>query len=97
MCRSQRGRYWPEHDVWVLDQVTSPCVDAGDPAADFSCEPTPNGGRLNIGAHGGTAYAEMSEMSVRSDVNGDGSTDANDLQLFLDLWNRQSQSPPADR
>ncbi|MCX5636395.1 MAG: hypothetical protein NTX52_01710, partial [Planctomycetota bacterium] len=21
---SQRGRYWPEHDVWVLDKVTSP-------------------------------------------------------------------------
>ncbi len=61
--RSRRGRYWPEHDIWVLDKATSPCVDAGDPTADFSREPTPNGGRLNVGAHGGTAYAERSEVS----------------------------------
>lgn len=59
--RSKRGRYWPEHDIWVLDKVNSPCLDAGDPAWDFSAEPEPNGGRLNVGAHGGTAYAEMSE------------------------------------
>ncbi len=59
---SQRGRYWPEHDVWVLDKVTSPCVDAGDPNADYSDEPTPNGGRINIGAYGGTAYASLSEQ-----------------------------------
>ncbi len=59
---SQRGRYWPEHDVWVLDKVTSPCVDAGDPNADYSNEPTPNGGRINIGAYGGTAYASLSEQ-----------------------------------
>jgi len=58
--RSARGRYWPEHDVWVLDEVTSPCIDAGDPAADFSKEPEPNGGRLNVGAYGGTAYASRS-------------------------------------
>jgi hypothetical protein len=63
--RSERGRYWPEHDVWVLDKATSPCIDAGDPAADFSCEPEPNGGRLNVGAHGGTACAEMSEAHAR--------------------------------
>ncbi len=57
---SERGRYWPEHDVWVLDDVTSPCVDAGDPDADFSRERTPNGGRVNIGAYGGTPFASRS-------------------------------------
>lgn len=59
--RSARGRYWPVHDVWVLDDVSSPCIDAGDPAADFSDEREPNGGRLNIGAHGGTPFAALSE------------------------------------
>ena len=58
--RSERGRYWPEHDIWVLDKVTSPCVDAGDPHTDTSNEPMPNGGRINIGAYGGTTEASLS-------------------------------------
>ncbi len=60
--RSEQGRYWPEHDVWVLDEITSPCVDGGDPTADYSGEPMANGGRINMGAYGGTAYGSMSEM-----------------------------------
>ena len=59
---SERGRYWPEHDVWVLDKVTSPCINAGDPESDYSKEPKPNGGRINLGAYGGTAYASLSEV-----------------------------------
>ena len=59
--QSERGRYWPRFDVWVLDRVTSPCINAGDPQADYSNEPKPNGGRVNLGAYGGTAYASLSE------------------------------------
>jgi predicted RNA-binding protein with TRAM domain len=59
--RSQRGRYWPQHNVWVLDDVASPCIDGGDPSADVSDERWPNGGRVNMGAYGGTAYASLSE------------------------------------
>ena len=59
--RSERGRYWPKYDVWVLDKVTSPCINAGDPESDYSKEPKPNGGRINLGAYGGTAYASLSE------------------------------------
>jgi hypothetical protein len=62
--RSQRGRYWPQHNVWVLDDVTSPCVDGGDPAADCSGERKPNGGRIDMGAYGGTAHASMSEAAT---------------------------------
>ncbi len=58
---SERGRYWPGQNVWVIDDVTSPCVDAGDPDADFSGEPEPNGGRVNVGAYGGTPFASLSE------------------------------------
>jgi len=58
--RSERGRYWPQFDIWVLDRVTSPCVDAGDPQAEVSNEPMPNGGRINIGAYGGTSEASLS-------------------------------------
>ena len=87
--RSARGRYWPEHDVWVLDDVTSPCIDAGDPGADFSRERLPNGGRLNLGAYGGTAFASMSESPFRTDFNGDRAVDANDLELFTDVWEQE--------
>ena len=59
--RSERGRYWPEYDLWVLDKVSSPCLDAGDPDSDYSHERAPNGGRINLGAYGGTAYASLSE------------------------------------
>ena len=58
--RSNRGRYWPEHDTWVLDGLTSPCVDAGDPNTGPLDEPAPNGGRINMGAYGGTAQASLS-------------------------------------
>jgi len=58
--RSERGRYWPEHDIWVLDKVTSPCIDGGDPRTAAINEPMPNGGRINIGAYGGTMEASLS-------------------------------------
>jgi hypothetical protein len=81
--------------VWVLDDVTSPCIDAGDPAADFSAEPEPNGGRLNVGAHGGTAYAGMSEPPFTGDINGGGVLDAADYELFMNLWEQRTQPAPS--
>ncbi len=85
--RSERGRYWPEHDIWVLDKVTSPCIDGGDPTADPSGEPMPNGGFLNMGAYGGTPYASMSEMQCFDpDVNQDGIVNSLDLAELIDEW-----------
>jgi len=37
-------------------------TDRGDPLDDFSAEPAPNGGRVNLGAFGGTAEAELSPV-----------------------------------
>ncbi|MHC4616748.1 MAG: LamG domain-containing protein [Planctomycetota bacterium] len=79
--RSERGRYWPEHDVWVLDDVTSPGVDGGDPSVYPGEEPMPDGGRINMGAYGGTPYASMSEWPIEEDNNRDG------IVNFLDLAN----------
>jgi predicted outer membrane repeat protein len=36
----------------------SPCIDAGNPASDYSLEPEPDGGCINMGAYGNTAEAE---------------------------------------
>jgi hypothetical protein len=38
-------------------RTDSPCVDAGDPSDPVGDEPAPNGGRINMGAYGGTAGA----------------------------------------
>ncbi len=58
--KSQTGRWDPAAEAWVTDDVTSPCIDAGDPALDVGDEPEPHGGRLNLGAHGGTDQASKS-------------------------------------
>jgi parallel beta-helix repeat protein len=83
---SERGRYWPTHDVWVLDDVTSPCVDGGDPAVGPRREPMPNGGRINMGAYGGTTYAGMSEWPIKGDVNHDGRFNFVDVAILLEQW-----------
>lgn len=83
---SERGRYWAEHDVWVLDKVTSPCIDAGDPYDDPSAEPMPNGDLVNMGAYGGTPYASMSEWALRGDINHDGIVNMIDFSIFADYW-----------
>ena len=56
--RSEYGRF--QDSEWVLDSVTSPCVDAGDPASNYVAEPLPNGGNVNIGAYGNTPEASKS-------------------------------------
>lgn len=60
--RSQTGRWDPATGTWVVDTLTSPCIDRGDPACDCSDEPLPNGSRMNIGAYGGTIQASCSNL-----------------------------------
>ena len=44
-----------EDDYRLL--LSSPCIDAGDPASEYLNEPSPNGGRINMGAYGNTNEA----------------------------------------
>jgi hypothetical protein len=55
--KSRAGHWNPGISAWVSDDVTSPCIDAGDPSAAFDVEPSPNGGRVNLGAYGNTIEA----------------------------------------
>ena len=57
---SQFGRWDPNEQTWVIDDLTSPCIDAGDPNDPVADESYPHGHRLNIGAHGGTPEASKS-------------------------------------
>jgi len=45
---------------WVQDQVTSQCIDAGDPADPYDNESEPNGERINVGPYGDTYQASRS-------------------------------------
>ena len=61
--KSQAGRWDPVSESWVQDDVTSPCIDAGDPNMPVGDEPDPNGDRINMGAYGGTEEASKSFTS----------------------------------
>jgi len=43
-----------------MDDLTSPCIDRGDPNNPVGDEPDPNGGIINMGTYGGTSEASMS-------------------------------------
>ena len=60
--KSQSGRFDPNSGSWVIDNVTSPCIDAGDPSIPVGFERSPNGDRVNIGAYGGTSEASLSSQ-----------------------------------
>ncbi len=60
--KSLAGRWDPNSQRWVMDDVSSPCIDAGDPNSPVGDEPEPNGGQINMGAYGGTAEASKSHL-----------------------------------
>lgn len=60
--RSAFGRWNPVTASWLLDTITSPALDAADPAAAFALEPAPNCGRANLGFYGATAEASRSAL-----------------------------------
>jgi len=61
--KSQAGWWDPYSQTWILDDVMSPCIDAGDPNSPIGDEPEPNGGVINMGAYGGTIEASKSDYT----------------------------------
>jgi lysophospholipase L1-like esterase len=85
---SQAGRWDPNSRHWVVDTMTSACIDAGDPNDDIGEELWPHGRRINMGVYGGTPQASMSLSNVGNvaDLNNDHSVDIFDLMQFCELW-----------
>ncbi len=86
--QSQAGHWDGASLAWVADDVTSPCIDAGDPLIAVEHELFPNGGIVNMGAYGGTCEASKSWFGLEpcptvnaADLNGDGQVDAEDYRL----------------
>ncbi|UCG50153.1 MAG: right-handed parallel beta-helix repeat-containing protein, partial [Phycisphaerales bacterium] len=95
--KSQGGRWDANEGGWATDAVTSPCVDAGDPAGPIGLESFPNGGIINVGAYGGTAQASRSyfgtppcETVVAGDINGDCLIDFADFVFIARRWLQES-------
>lgn len=82
--KSRYGRWNPHTQSWVLDPVTSPCINAGDPNNDWSAEPWPNGKRVNIGFYGGTSQASL--YGNPADFTVDGFVNLADLSEWVENW-----------
>ncbi len=96
--KSQEGRWDPNSESWVKDDVTSPCIDAGNPGCPVGEEPAPNGNRKNMGAYGGTIEASKSPTYWRSiaDITNDWIVDSNDLKVFVGYWLQMGRCIPGD-
>ena len=64
----------------MRDDVSSPCIDAADPASPYDGEPYPHGSRSNIGAYGNTP--EASKSFPNPDIDDNGCVNVTDL-LFV--------------
>lgn len=91
--KSEAGRFDPGSGSWVVDDVTSLCIDAGDLNSPIGHEPFPNGGIVNMGAYGRTPEASKSyfggpvcETIIAGDINGDCKVDFDDLMILMDHW-----------
>jgi hypothetical protein len=68
--KSQAGRWDTVSKSWLVDDVTSPCIDTGDTMSSVEDEPEPNGGRINMGAYGGSSQASKSPSEINAKYNG---------------------------
>lgn len=94
--KSRYGRWDPAANAgagaWITDTVTSPCIDAGDPAAVYSNEPQPNFGRINLGAYGNSPQASRSGWNIPGDANDTCSVNILDLIFVRKCLNQDVAS-----
>lgn len=97
---SEYGRWDEVSGQWVIDDRTSRCIDAGDPADGTGYEINPNGGLINMGAFGGTALASKGSSDGEEppdepakcidppsmDTNDDCKIDIVDFAVFASEW-----------
>jgi hypothetical protein len=101
--KSEAGRYDGETEKWVTDDVSSPSIDTGDPAYFVGEEPRGSGGRINMGAYGGTIYGSKTDKCtgpLPGDTNNDCKVDMKDFALVGASWLKStveaqtSEEPP---
>jgi len=96
--KSRGWRWDAENNLWTQDDVTSRCIDAGNPGSPLGKEPLsvpgdPNNQwgrnlRIDMGAYGGTAQASIPPhgWAILSDLTNDGIVDFSDLENWTEDW-----------
>jgi hypothetical protein len=106
--KSEGWRWSQSEQQWVFDDVTSPCIDAGNPGTPLGNEPMsvprdPNNiwgknVRVNMGAYGGTSQASIGPhgWALLADLNNDGTVDFLDVGLWAQYWLDVGAELPGD-
>ena len=80
------GRPVPLIPVLAADGQQSPAIDRGDADDSFANEPAPNGGYVNIGAHGNTTQASLSPAQYVLVIAPNGGEVIEQLSTFDIRW-----------
>jgi hypothetical protein len=106
--KSAGWRWDDTRQRWDWDNVTSRCIDAGNPGSPLADEPLtipddPNNlwghnHRINMGFYGGTARASMPPYgwSLLCDINNDGTLNLADFAWFASVWMQNGNGLFAD-
>ncbi|MCK4294306.1 MAG: right-handed parallel beta-helix repeat-containing protein [Planctomycetes bacterium] len=106
--KSNGWRWDAQRKDWTWDEITSRCIDAGNPGWPLGDEPLsiyadPNNEwgrnlRINMGAYGGTAEASMPPYgwAIRSDYNNDGIANFTDFACWSIYHGYILPEPPDD-
>ncbi|MBL7152805.1 MAG: right-handed parallel beta-helix repeat-containing protein [Phycisphaerae bacterium] len=106
--KSEGWRWDTQRGVWTWDDVTSRCIDAGDPYSPLGDEllavpadPNNDWGenlRINMGAFGGTQEASIPPHSwtIREDYNNDGIFNFTDFAFWSQNHGYSAAESPAE-
>ena len=106
--KSEGWRWDVSRGVWTWDDVTSLCVDAGNPGSALGDEllsvPDDPGNewgenvRINMGAYGGTGQASMGPVgwALLADMNNDRVVDFSDVGIWAGYWLEAGDELPGD-
>ncbi len=93
---------------WHYDEVTSPCIDSGNPGSLLGGEllRIPDGPsnawgtnlRINLGCYGGTAEASIPPhgWGLLADINNDGLVNSKDFAFLVRSWMKTESQQPGD-
>lgn len=106
--KSTGWRWDSERQRWHYDEVTSPCIDSGNPGSPLNEEllstpddPTNKWGiniRINMGVYGGTSEASLAPhgWNLPGDMTNDGNVNMKDFAAQIKTWTGTEDELPGD-
>ncbi|MBE0536469.1 MAG: hypothetical protein IH624_12445 [Phycisphaerae bacterium] len=104
--QTEGGRWDGVLLLWVADDRTSRCIDAGNPGSTlaYESEIVPGASaslhniRVDMGAYGGTTEASIAprDWALQADLTNDGATNLADFAGLAEDWLRSASEQPGD-